>query len=245
MDDDMLSNEWKEETLDEELLPADKSKYILYRSFLNLNEAKELTDLLDARNIPCALNIPRESIDAAIIGQGIVTKATLKVHPAYVKQVDTIIEEAIEKIPLEELEKHPLQSYANDDLYNILLKPDESTVENVTLAQLILSNRGQDVTVEEVEELRSKRINEIRKGKKGSQWVIVVVFVTMILGFLVRPLLSALGIFVGAYYINAKKYDINGDAYLEYDKPTRFVGKVLLGCSIALLAIKYLMGFLF
>lgn len=228
-----------DDTLDQELVPFDKSKFILYRSFINLQEAQALEQLLMDHDIPYDLNVPQTPLDASIIGQGIVTKATIKVFPNDVQRIDALLEKELEQNIEATLASTPLQSYTNEELYDMLQKPDEWTVENTTLAKRILADRGMPVDEAELKRLRETRIQEMRKGKKGSLSMMIFAFVAIFYGLFTQLSLSPLiGIFAGLYYNYAKRHDLNGTTYLEYESQTRLIGKIMIACFLAVAAFK-------
>lgn len=223
-----------DDTLDQEFVPFDKSKFILYRSFINLQEAQVLEQLLITNNIPYELTTPPRTLDTTIIGQGIVTKATLMVFPNDTQRIDALLEKEVEKNLDATLEDTHLQSYTNEELYDMLQRPDEWTVENITLAKRILSSRGFPVDADELNRLRDQRIQDVRKGKKGAIYVMILAFITIFYGlatpFSISPLF---GLCTGLYYNYAKGHDLNGVAYFEYEPQSRWIGKVMITCFIA------------
>lgn len=227
--------------LDTEFIPSKDNKFILYRSFFNLEEGRKMEALLEQYNIPHLFDIPRESLSSSIIGEGMNVKASLKVLAQDFKRIDKIIADEIKKIPFSELQEHPLQEYSDEDLYHILLKPDEWNIENITMAQIILSNRGKNISEQEIERLEVERMNHIRQGKEGSKPFMFVVIILLFLGFLGNKIaLFIVAMATGAYYTYAKKHDMNGDFYYEYETKTRQIGKGMFFSAIVLFLVKAL-----
>lgn len=229
------------DTLDDALVPSGNNQYVLYRSFINKEEAIELKNLLDAHQISCLLNIPRISIDPSIIGKGIENQATIKVLVGDLKRVDSLLEEEIKQIPNEIFQKHPLQHSTDEELYAVLIKPDEWSIENVTIAKMILAKRGKVITEDEIERLRSERIDQIRKGKEGSLFVIISLLVLTVLElFQNQMLFSLISIGVGGYYFYAKNYDLNGDIYQDYNPSTRRIGLIMALVALVFILVQVL-----
>lgn len=231
--------------LDTNFIPSKDNQFILYRSFLNLEEGKKMEALLEENKIPHVLDIPRVSLSPDIIGTGMNIKATLKVLAQDFKRIDKMIADEIRKVPFSELKGHPLQECSVEDLYDILLKPEEWNIENRTMAQIILTNRGKSISEEEVERIKTERLHQIRKGKEGS-----LRFMLFCLGCLVYsvftniiPLSILFGMAMGAYYLFAKKHDMEGNSYYEYEATTRLYGKVILIGSTAIFLVKLALRF--
>lgn len=124
-------------TLDDGLLPSSEHQYIFYRSFMDIGDALEIEELLKKHAISYLLDVPRKSLDASIIGEGMVVKATLKVLATEKTKVDTLLAEKIKTIAIDELQNHSLQTSSDEDLYEMLIKPDEWPIENLIAAVLL------------------------------------------------------------------------------------------------------------
>jgi hypothetical protein len=231
--------------LDTNFIPSKENQFILYRSFLNLEEGKKMEALLEQNNIPHLLDIPRVSLSPGIIGTGMNVKATLKVLAQDFKRIDKMIADEIRKIPFSELKEHPLQECSEEDLYEILLKPEEWNIENRTMAQIILTNRGKDISEEEVERIKTERLHQIRKGKEGSIRFMLFFLICLTYSLFTNtiPLSILFGMAMGAYYLYSKKHDMDGNSYYEYEATTRLYGKVILIGSTAIFLVKLALRF--
>lgn len=205
-----------------------KRDFKFFRNFLNEDEAAQFSELLDANNVPYLLETTGTLIDKVIVGDGLVPKAILKIHPDDFKKVNKIISEDIEKLTPAELREHYLSQLNNQELLDIFNRPDEWTIEDINIARLILKYRGVNISTEEIESLRTARFNEIRKGKKANILWLMLYFLFIVCGFFIGIVFAVAGFGMGYYYAYGRSTDPDGERYFTYDATTRKAGKFIL-----------------
>jgi hypothetical protein len=128
-------------------LPTIKMKedYSIFRRFSNLEQANELKELLLKNEIDCELadNVP--SVDITFSGSTIQNQVEVRIHESNFKSAESVLEQDAENI-IDEIDRdYYLFSFTDEELYEILLKSDEWSSFDYTLAQKILTERGKPI----------------------------------------------------------------------------------------------------
>ncbi len=231
------------EPLDRELANINPEDFSFYRDFLNLEEARALTVLLDENNIPYRLETSDTIIDTAIVGNGLIPQFVLKILSEDFIRINKLIEAQYKNLSFEDVKDHYLNELENDELEEIFEKQDEWTIENVNVARIILSHRGIKIEEKEIKKQRAERLAGIRKGKKGSIFWMTVYIMTLIFGIFISLIFVVAGIGMSYYYAYGKSTDADGNRHFIYEPKTRFIGTIMLygGLLIVLLEILFMM----
>ncbi|MEL7426212.1 MAG: hypothetical protein AAFN81_24680 [Bacteroidota bacterium] len=241
----------KQEPLDHHLLGKSWEGFETYRSFLNEEEAKDFTNFLREHNVPFSLESSGTVIDSVFVGDGLVPKVVLKIPVDDFKRVRDLITQQIRDLSAEELEGHYLNDLDNDELREIIEKPDEWTVENIAIAKVLLEQRGVEIATEELKEIERQRDHQLEQGKKGDRLSMVLYGLGILAGVFFFVYMSDAGIFLtfagigmAVYYAYGKDTDLNGNKRFIYDAPTRILGKVMLfgGVLATIVALLFIFG---
>ena len=117
-----------------------------------------------------------------------------------------------------------LNEFNDEELLDVIKKPDEWAVEDIVMAQSLLEKRGKHVSDEVVEAYRNKRLEEVRQPKFGGYGTIIIGYIFAFLG-------GVIGIFLAASLLGKKRI-FNGEKVVIYDKPTRVNAIIYLTISI-------------
>jgi hypothetical protein len=119
-----------------------------------------------------------------------------------------------------------LYSFTDEELLEIVAKPDEWNSLDYNLAQKILKEKGHSLTAEKIDELKKRRVNELAKPE-GSQrpWII--------LGYVLALLGGLLSVFIGWHLSTYKKLLPDGTRVPAYSPNDRKHGSriFVLGAS--------------
>lgn len=214
------------------------SGFQTYRSFHSTEEAKIFAELLVEHEIPYSAETSDTLIDKAIVGTGLIPKVVIKIAAKDFKKVNALLDEQLSAMNEAEIEGHYLNQLEDKELAEILRRPDEWSVEDVRVAQVILKQRDIHFTDEEIKSLRKERLAVIREGKKGSIGWMVFYFIAIISGLFVSPIFTVAGIGMGYYYSYSKSVDPDGYKYFNFEPQTRKYGEWILYGGIGLLIIE-------
>ena len=193
-------------------------EFITYRKYKTEEEAILLIELLKSNDIEHYIEDISSAFDITFTGgTESEDKIAIKLKSADFEKVDNLLyKTAIDYIDL--LGKdHYLFDFSDDELLEILENYDEWSKTDFILAQKILNDRGKNITDEKVQELKDKKIAELRKPEKGHKGWLIFGFISAILGGLI-------GIFIGYHLFKFKKSIPNGEKVYAYDTETRRIG---------------------
>jgi len=216
-----------------------------YKTFASREQADDYIELLKKHDIPYSAESSEQILTSAIVGSsGMLPKVVLKLHPSDFSNIDALIEQQI-MASGSAPEDYYLRELDNDELEEVLEKPDEWSIQDVTMAKLILRERGLEVDEEEIKELRRQRIREIRQGKKANRGIIFLWFLAIAVGFWFLGIIAVIaGVGMGYYYGYDTTTDPDGDKYYTFEPTTRKYGKLILlvgvPISIIIFAIFYI-----
>lgn len=140
-----------------------------------------------------------------------------------------------------------LFSFTNEELSDILRKPDEWGDLNYRLAQKLLAERGLKTDIATVQKMRKERIEELAKPDKtdwsgirvGYLFLAAGLFLLLVteVGFVYSPFCFIIGLFIGRHLAYNKKILPDGSRVLAYNDESRKHGKIIIATSFVLLCI--------
>ncbi|MGC4022060.1 MAG: hypothetical protein QM734_09015 [Cyclobacteriaceae bacterium] len=129
-------------------------------------------------------------------------------------KADSLLNKVGEKASEAVGKDHYLYEFTDEELFDILSKPDEWNEMDFHLARRILSERGKEIQSETVELLKKQRLKELSKPEESSKaWIYAGYFFAFLGGFL--------GIFMGISFLTAKKLLPNGQKVPAYSSSVR------------------------
>ena len=207
------------------------NEFVLFQSFFTEEEATSVIEPLKENGIDYQLERSKELLDRAFIGDNLEKKIFLKIKSSDFPKANEILDTRILQ-NITALEKdYYLFSFTNDELIEILRKPDEWSRQDFLIARKILAERGQPVHEEVIKDLKSKRINELSREESEPTF-------TIIAGYVLALLFSLVGLFFGLTFLTAKKNIPNGKKVFTYSRSTRKHGRnivILSAVSLFLL----------
>lgn len=139
---------------------------------------------------------------------------------------------------------HPLHTFTNEELMEVLAKPHEWTPLDVRLAQHLLTEQGVPLSEWIVSDLNARSVSRMSEHDRGSTMLIIIgVLISLALPGLAylrfdRPLLVAcLLLMCLLWHINrSSKTVADGSTMMRYDRRERSIAMVMMVvCAIALL----------
>jgi len=202
------------------------NEFVLFQSFFTEDEATSVIEPLKENGIDYQLERSKELLDRAFIGDNLEKKVFLKIKSSDFSKANEILNARILQ-NITALEKdYYLFSFTNDELVEILRRPDEWSRQDFLIARKILGERGQYINEEMIKDLRSKRINELSRQESEPT-------LTIIAGYILALLLSLVGLFFGLAFLTAKKNIPNGKKVFTYSRNTRKHGRNIVILSAA------------
>ncbi|SHL48136.1 hypothetical protein [Hymenobacter psychrotolerans] len=200
------------------------AEFIQYQTFLTAEAAQPLLMLLSQQEIPFETNSDQHSFDPAFAYNNARAQFTVKL-----RQQDFLtargLEAAINEQRTTEVDAdHYLFGFTDDELFDILAKPDEWSNFDVTLARRILQQRGRDVSEDTVLLLRQNRLAALAQPEESQKtWIVA--------GYLFALLGGLLGLLIGWHLSSHRKTLPDGRQLLAYSEADRAHGRRILWLS--------------
>jgi len=211
------------------------NEFVLFQSFFTEDEAAYTIQQFRENGIDYRLDRSKELLDRAFIGENLEKKFFLKIKSSDFTKANQVLDARILQ-NITALEKdYYLFSFTNEELIEILRKPDEWSRQDFLIARKILDERGEHISEDVINDLKSKRINEL--GREESEPIL-----SIIAGYILALLVSIVGLFFGLAFLTAKKNIPNGKKVFTYSKSTRKHGRNIVILSAISLFILLMNG---
>ena len=209
-----------------------EDNYSIFRKFPNLEQAEELKELFQENGIESILADNAPSVDITFSGNTLQNEVEIRLRQSNFKKAEVILEKNAEDL-INEIDKdYYLFEFSDDELYDILVKSDEWSAFDYTLAQKLLKDRGQPVDDVLINSLKSRRLKDLSEPDGNQKYWIIGGYIFSILG-------GFLGLLIGYLIWTAKKTLPSGEiVYAHYEKDRKH-GKYIfyIGLVIAPLAL--------
>jgi len=204
--------------------------FLIFQSYNDFALVKEVEEILTSNGVPVKFDDTSSPIDPLIIGSPLEADIRLKIRPQDFEKANLLLQSKY-KVQPEGVEKdYYLLDFTDQELLEILQKPDEWGSFDYNLAQKLLRDRNIDIKEEELQRYREQRIKELSKPEtEGKSWIY--------LGYFIAIFFSPIGIFYGVTVVNFKKTLPNGQRVYNYSEKDRKHGKNILVISSVLTAL--------
>lgn len=204
------------------------NEFVTFQSFYTEEEALDIFGVLKEKGIEGKIEKPGELLDRTFIGDNLEKKVFLKIRSDDFQKANKILDARIEQ-NISALEKdYYLFSFTDNELLEIINKPDEWSRQDFLIAKKILKDRGETIPEEKIEEIKSERIRELENPEKETgSWIAF--------GYLLA-LFGIPGIIFGLVIMSSKKILPTGRKVYVYNLNSRNHGRnVLIISGIVLL----------
>lgn len=213
--------------------------FATFQKFNTLGDAEGLVLLLRKHNLEVEVKDVSPAVDVTFTMDKMFHEFEVRLRPEDFEKAHQIMEENASELVLDIDPDYYLFDFTDEELMEVVEKEDEWSKSDMLLALKLLQDRGKGLSREEVEEIRQKRIAELRKPAKGDKLWLVIGFASSLLG-------GFWGIAIGWIRMSSKKTLPNGERVPLYDESTRKSAKTLFGFGmLCLLAWIFLFLFSF
>jgi hypothetical protein len=147
---------------------------LTYKKFKDLEIANDISEKLKEGGIYFEIEKEKEFLDSGFSNNPLQTNFKIKIEPSDFLKADKVLENyylnLLDKIPKD----YYLFSFTNKELFEIISKQDEWGDLDYQLAQKILSDRGDAVSQDEVQALKSKRIKVLSKPEQPQTQLVLI-----------------------------------------------------------------------
>jgi hypothetical protein len=193
-------------------------EFLTYKKFYEKEPVDALTKILSENEIEFELAEDRESLDSLYGDKLFKQQFYVKLKKDDFKKADSLLLDESAKELVNVDKDHYLYAFTDEELFDILSKPDEWNEFDYQLSQQILKERGKVINADTIDLLRKQRINELAKPEEGQRnWIYA--------GYLFSMLGGLLGIFIGWHLSTFKKTLPNGEKVYGHSQNDRRHGK--------------------
>ena len=213
------------------------SIFVKYRDFSEREEATDFASVLKSNGIEYELEEVKDQLGSVYGATPLQYLITIKVRQEDFSKIDSLLLADAAK-QVDNVDKdHYLFGFSNEELYDILSKPDEWSPLDYQLARKILRDRGIELQDQVVDMMKDQRIQQLAQPEPSNNALIYG-------GYLCSVLLGFIGAFIGWHLMSSKKVLPNGQrvgAYSDNDRKHGFrifvIGIVM---SVVGLALKFI-----
>ncbi|MCO5936831.1 hypothetical protein NAF17_14910 [Mucilaginibacter sp. RB4R14] len=204
------------------------TELITYKKFNDEALASDLANVLERNNIP--YKIEEES---TLFNPTFYTDETAKDYAVKISADDfTKLNEILKTQESQSVAAtdtdHYLYAFTNEELTELVSKPDEWSLFDNLLAVKILQERGVNITDETVKQLNNKRLDDLKEPEKPQGTWIIIGYIFALLG-------GVLGAFIGWHLFSSKKTLPNGEQVYSYIESDRAQGRIIFYLAIMVL----------
>lgn len=208
-----------------------QQEFLTFQKFNNIESAKALADFLVENNIAYEIDDERNYYDISYSFNKHDFDIRLKIASADFEKAYAAIETYYASELNNVEEDYYLLEFTNDELLEILNKPDEWGVFDYLLAKKILTNNGIDIS--HAVELKKQRVDALTQPLKSPAIWVVLGYLSAVL-FFVWFYIIGIALSVGVTLVFLKRTLPNGKSVYYFDNASRANGKAILIIAITL-----------
>lgn len=213
------------------------NSFKIYKKFPTKEQADELKVLLESKGIVCETGDNLPPVDITFSGSSIQHQYEVRISSDSFQKADEILEQEAEYDINNIDPDYYLFDFTNEELYEILIKPDEWNALDYKLAQTLLKKRGESINSETLTRLKKERLDKLATPEKGQTGLIFAGYLFALLG-------GFIGVIIGYLLWKSKKTLPNGERVFNYTKSDRKQGVNIFYLSILTICIYTFIKFL-
>lgn len=192
-----------------------------FRKFYEKEQADAFAQLLSDSDIEFEIVQDKETLDSLYGEKVFKQQFYVKLKKTDFDRADSLLLDETAKELDNVAKDHYLHNFTDDELFDVVSKPDEWNELDYQLSQRILQERGTVINSNTIDLLKRQRLNELGKTAEGQRNWIYAGYIFAILGGL-------LGLFIGWHLYAFKKTLPNGERVFGYSESDRRHGRRIL-----------------
>jgi hypothetical protein len=203
---------------------------ILYKRFDDPALAGALTAVLDEHGIEYEVQEAGSTFDPGFRSNDLKKEYSVKINSDDFERVNQLLnDQEVENVNHADA-THYLFAFTDAELLEVLSKPDEWSPFDYQLARKILTERGVAINDRLLTDLKTERLEELKKPEPPQSGWIIIGYVFALAG-------GVFGIFIGWYLATYKKTLPDGEKVFAYNDNDRRQGTWIMYISIAILVL--------
>ena len=210
-------------------------QFIKYRSFNDKALATELQQKLAGEGIHVAWEDTEGYFDASFANYEFLNVYYIKLKQEDFKRADEILMQSVSESKDEPVGDYYLLSFSNDELMDVLKKPDEWNEFDRYWAKKILIKKGIEIKQEDLEQVKTERLKELKEPwTLDKLWIICAIALWVAAFWFIHLYLAIAVVFIGGYIALSKKTLPDGEKVKAFSAGDRLLGKIVLTAGILL-----------
>lgn len=191
-----------------------------FKTFNDIELAEGLADVLEKHNISSVIEEDVLNFDPSYANHPLNKDYRLKIRQEDFQKANKALQEFY-KTELDNVAPdYYLFDFSDEELMDIISKPDEWGEFDFLLAQQILDKKGKTITQERIEKLKQERIREVAQPEKTDNSLIIT-------GYITAVFFPPAGIFIGLLMAYSKKTLPDGNIVYTYNKIQTKHGEII------------------
>jgi hypothetical protein len=212
------------------------AEFIKYRDFFESETAAEFALVLRDHGIEYRVEEFNDSLGAPYGERPLSFVTTIMIRKADFSKVDDVVAEEAKAVAQEIDRSHYLYTFSNEELFEVISKPDEWNAVDYQLAKTILRQRGVMVDDVTFDNLKARRLEDLSRPEPDqTNWVKA--------GYIMALAGGIVGLFIGWHLMTYKKVLPNGDKVYGYRKHDRSHGRWIFIVGLIMFPIALLIRF--
>lgn len=212
-----------------------RAEFLTFRTFQDRFSAEDCALILKSKGFIYEIEEQKPLVDPVLTGSVMEQEFRLKLQGKDFTAANTLLEEK-SNADLDTADTgHYLLDFSDDELREVVAKPDEWGALNYVLAKKILEKRGIHLQEQELEQLKEERLADLAQPHN-------VKTVTLVGTYAACLFFAPVVLFIGWHWSHANKTLFNGKRYYVYTKRVRGHGQVLFILGLVLTVIAIIAG---
>ena len=213
-------------------LTSAQNEFLHFRTIFDRNQAIALKQLLENEGVAVELSDSVSGFNRIYLGAGVDRSFAIQIKGEDFNKAEAILKKDSEAALSDVEDDYYLFQFTNEELLDILNKPDEWNSFDVLLSEKLLKERGQDSAVNS-EEIEKDRLNILAVPSDASEMIVLGYVFALVTE-------NILGALIGVLLWSLKKTLPDGTTVHRYATADRNQGIVIFIVGTAIFLVKLL-----
>lgn len=203
---------------------------LTFKIFSDYEHAREIFGVLTSNGLKTELEDNSEQFNPSFTSTLFSKQYRIKLLPSDFELATNVCRTYFRNEVAEMNEDYYLYDFSDEELRELLIKPDEWSLFDYFLAEHILKNRGTEVETAAIQEEKNAHLQKLAEPEKRP--VLLLIF-----GYLFSFGSGFIGLLIGWILFNSKKTLYTGEEVYTYQHRDRVHGYAMFGISIVSMTI--------
>ncbi|HVX52078.1 MAG TPA: hypothetical protein VHB48_18105 [Chitinophagaceae bacterium] len=159
-------------------------QFVTFQRFNDINLAMEFAEQLKQLRIYCEIDNQTAPFDVSFANNPLEDDIRIKLRPEDFEKANEALDNYYKSMLGTVDKDYYLLQFSNDELVEVLAKPDEWNRFDIQLAKKLLTDRGRQIPEGKLDELQRARLGNLKKEKRIDGLWLIIGYLLPLLGFL-------------------------------------------------------------